>query len=60
MDLKIPQYFYEKTIEEQEKMSLIRELLRYLSGEGSVKVCDFSKNNFERFMHPKSSIFNEL
>ena len=41
MDLKIPQYFYEKTIEEQEKMSLIRELLRYLSGEGSVKVYIF-------------------
>ncbi|GFU45525.1 dynein regulatory complex protein 11 [Nephila pilipes] len=37
MNIKIPAYFYEKTKEEQERLSLIKELLRYLSNDDSNK-----------------------
>ncbi|GFS66356.1 dynein regulatory complex protein 11 [Trichonephila inaurata madagascariensis] len=37
MNIKIPAYFYEKSKEEQEKLSLIKELLRYLSNDDSNK-----------------------
>ncbi|GIX92691.1 hypothetical protein CEXT_304511 [Caerostris extrusa] len=37
MNIKIPAYFNEKTRDEQEKLSLIKELLRYLSNEAPCK-----------------------
>ncbi|GFY34996.1 hypothetical protein TNCV_5043721 [Trichonephila clavipes] len=37
MNINIPAYFYEKSKEEQEKLSLIKELLRYLSNDDSNK-----------------------